>query len=275
MADFCSGDFAVWEASASLKRCIEVILRIELKQSYCEILESVPAILAKISWNVHPSLSGCSALAGIRQYITVCLYITEIWPVLMACSWKNRVRLAAFWDNLAKYRDFSGPNEALVIRVEIFPSTSWFLLGWFPARRSRFRVSRRATYCARQSLTLYRPVVHTYSHFGARVRRRDMPRGTARAPPQVLNILTAREPMGPSSRRRLILLASHRMAPSRERKNPSRIARLGNRDFFDFRLVGPLWLPTLVPKHNSRFWVFRRTICWLLWSIKRQKKLLF
>ena len=34
-----------------------------------------------------------------------------------------------------------------------------------------------------------------------------------------LNILTAREPMGLSSRRQWILLASHRMALTRERKN--------------------------------------------------------
>ena len=66
---FCSGDFAVWEAPASLQRCIEVILRIELKQSYCEILESVPAVLAKLSWNFHPSLSCCRALAKNRQCI--------------------------------------------------------------------------------------------------------------------------------------------------------------------------------------------------------------
>ena len=40
---FCSvrssGDFVVWEAHASLKRWIEVILRTELKQSYCDIFE--------------------------------------------------------------------------------------------------------------------------------------------------------------------------------------------------------------------------------------------
>ena len=40
-----------------------------------------------------------------------------------------------------------------------------------------------------------------------------------------LNILTAREPICLSSRRRLILLASYRMALTRERKNSSRIAR--------------------------------------------------
>ena len=43
MANFCSCNFAVREAHASLARCIECILRIELKQSYCENLESVPA----------------------------------------------------------------------------------------------------------------------------------------------------------------------------------------------------------------------------------------
>ena len=47
---FCSYDFAVWQAHAFLKQSIEVILSIELKQSYCENLESVSAVLSKISW---------------------------------------------------------------------------------------------------------------------------------------------------------------------------------------------------------------------------------
>ena len=70
MADFCSYDFAVWQVHAVLKRSIEIILRIELKQSHFENLESVPAVFAKWSWNFHPSPCGCSALAGNRQYIT-------------------------------------------------------------------------------------------------------------------------------------------------------------------------------------------------------------
>ena len=41
MADFCSGDLQCEKPHASLKRSIEVILRIEMKQTYCEILESV------------------------------------------------------------------------------------------------------------------------------------------------------------------------------------------------------------------------------------------
>ena len=104
MAEFLSGDFAVWEAPASLKRSIEVILRIKLKQSYCEILESVPAVFGKLSWNFRPSLSVCSSLAENRQYITCfCRYILEIWPVLMACIWKNRYLFAAFWDKISLF----------------------------------------------------------------------------------------------------------------------------------------------------------------------------
>jgi len=67
MAYFCSDDFAVWQVHAVLKLSIEVILRIELQQSHCENLESVPAVFAKLSWNFHQSLSCCSALAGNRQ----------------------------------------------------------------------------------------------------------------------------------------------------------------------------------------------------------------
>ena len=93
MANFADVNFLVWEATASLKQYIEVILRKGLKQSYCEILESVPAGFAKLSRNFHPSLSGCSALAGNRHISLVCRYIIEIWPVLMACTWKNRLNL--------------------------------------------------------------------------------------------------------------------------------------------------------------------------------------
>ena len=146
--------------------------------------------------------------------------------------------------------------------IEIFPSILWVLHGQFPARRSRFRVSHHATWCARRSLTSYRPVVRTWSHFDARFRRRKMLRETARAPPQVPNILRAREPMGLFSRRKLLLLASHRMALTRESKNASRIARE-----IEILSILALSVPTWFPKHNSRFRVFLCTICWSWWSI--------
>ena len=86
----------MWEAPASLKRCIEVILRIELKQGYCEFGESVPAVLAKLPWNFHLSLSGCSTLAENDNISPVPRYLIEKWPALIACTWKNWVPPAAF-----------------------------------------------------------------------------------------------------------------------------------------------------------------------------------
>ena len=79
-----------------------------------------------------------------------------------------------------------------------------------------------------------------------------------------LNNLTAREPTGLSSRRRLFLLASHRMALTGERKNPNWIARW-IKIFSIFAWL--VKVSTLVPKHNSRIWVLHSTICWSWWSI--------
>ena len=56
------------EAPASLKRCIKVIFCIELKYSYCKILESVPAVFAMLSRNFHPA-AVLSAFAGNQQSI--------------------------------------------------------------------------------------------------------------------------------------------------------------------------------------------------------------
>ena len=80
--------------------------------------------------------------------------------------------------------DFALPSEGkdsswIDWTIEIFPSIRSVLLYLFPAHMSRFRVSNHTTYCARRSLTSYRPVVHTCSHFGVRVRLSHMPRGTA------------------------------------------------------------------------------------------------
>ena len=214
----------------------------------------------------------------------------------MACTWKNRVLLAAFWDKISIFHlgqtehssahgdgPLCSPLRALIDvelpverkkpswinwTIEISPCTRWFLLSLFPARRSHFQVSHLATYCARWSFTSYRPVVNMCSHFGARVRRRHMPRETARALPQVPQHFDGARANGwlimvlNKINRWLILLASHRMALTRERENSSQIAR----EIEIFSIFA--WLvPTLVPKHNSRFWVFCRTICWTWWSI--------
>ena len=46
--DLVSGNSTEWKDHPP-KRSIEVILRIELKESHCENLESVPAVFAKLS----------------------------------------------------------------------------------------------------------------------------------------------------------------------------------------------------------------------------------
>ena len=101
MVYFCSGDFSVWEAPASLKWCIEVIRHIELKQRYCEIFESVPAVFAKFSRKFCCHLVAAVPLLDSDNILQFCRYIIDIWPVLMACTWKKRVLLAAFWDKIS------------------------------------------------------------------------------------------------------------------------------------------------------------------------------
>ena len=212
MTEFCSDDFAVWESPAPLKRSIEVILSIEQKQSYCEVLESVPAVSAKLSWNFclqfpcwkptryHRFVDILSRfnLFGwlVSEKIAICLqrpgtkYRCFIWAKRSTARRAVMVHSARSIALLLASFDVALPSERkksswIDWTIEVSPCTRWFLLGRFPARRSRFRVSHHATYCARRSLTSYRPVMHACSHFGVRVRRRHIMRETTRAPPQV------------------------------------------------------------------------------------------
>ena len=147
--------------------------------------------------------------------------------------------------------------------IEISLSTRSVMLCRFPAHRSRFWVSHHTTYWEQLSLTLYRPAVHTCSHFSASIHR-HMLRETARAScsSKSLSILIVLEPFGLSSHSRLLLLASHRMVLTTECKNLSRITQ--EIKISQFLLC---WSPTFVLKHNSRPQVFSSTICWSWWSI--------
>ena len=122
--------------------------------------------------------------------------------------------------------------------IEISPSKRWGLLGRSPARMSHIWASHHATYCARRSLTSYRPVVHTCSHFGARVRRRDMPRGTARAPQQVPQHFDGARADG-SLYAPPVVLISFTSYGADWRTQESEPNRSRNRDFLNFCLVGP------------------------------------
>ena len=117
-------------------------------------------------WLVSEKIASCTALRAVMVHS------------------ERRIALLLASFNVALPSERENPSW-IDWTIEISPSIRWVLLGWFPARMSRFRVSHHANYCARRSLASYWPVVTTCSHFGARFRRRHMPRGTARAPPQV------------------------------------------------------------------------------------------
>ena len=208
------------------------------------------------------SRSACSCLGQ-----NINLFFGPNWAQLGAPWWSTlRAASRSYW-----LFDFALPSEHENLSwidwiIEISPSTRWVLLGRVPRAQVAFssEPSRNLQPTVRddpwhhidplciRAFTSARAFAAATCCARPRARRR-----------RSLNILTAREPMGLSSRRRLILLASHRMALTRERKNSSRIAR----EIEIFSIFA--WLvPTLVPKHNSRFRVFRSTICWLWWSIK-------
>ena len=48
-------------------------------------------------------LAAAVPLLEIDYISPVYLYTIEIWPVLMACTWKNRVLLAVFWDKISMF----------------------------------------------------------------------------------------------------------------------------------------------------------------------------
>ena len=199
--------------------------------------------IAKLSRKFHPSLSDCSALAENRQYITGLSIYYRIRPVLMACTWKYRVLLAAFWDKISIFhlgqtelRSARGdgllrtPHRALIsfiwccatqwtretelnrLNYRDFPLHVLNFARLVPREQVTFSSEpSRNLLCATILdiiLTCCAYVLSLRRAFAAAtwpcVRRR-----------RSLNILTARKPMGLSSRRRLILLASHLMAMTR------------------------------------------------------------
>ena len=215
MTKFISSDFVVWEATASLKQSIEVILCIELKQSYCEILESVPAVFAKLSWNFRPSLNVCSSLAGNWQYIIYHLFVDILsrhdlfwWPVpekIAICLQE----VAAFWDKISMFhlgqKEHCSAHVDLVMvhsahsivlllasfdvvlprerekpswidwTIEISPSARWDLLSMFPTSMSHFRASHHTTYCVAMCAMILDIILTSYAYMLS-LRRARSPR---------------------------------------------------------------------------------------------------
>ena len=219
MADFCSNDFAVWEAPASFEvihwshplHRAEIELLWKFGVSTCSIgkdiliFSSVTLRLQcpcwkPITWIYHKFVDILSRYALfwwlVPEKIVFCLQCSGTkYRYFIWAKRSTALRLAMVYSacNIALLLapfDVTLPSERekpswINWTIKISPSTRWGLLVWFPARMSHFRASHHATYCAWRSLTLCRPVIYSCSYFCARVRRRDMPRGTAREPPQV------------------------------------------------------------------------------------------
>ena len=165
-------NFALWKAPASLKQWSEVILRMELKQTYCEILEPVPAVLASCNFQGYLEILICH-LVSIYYRVMTCfdgLYLKKclqrfeskyryfIWAKRNTAQRAVMVHSASSIALLLASFDVALPSEReksswIDWTIEVSPSTLSVLLGLFPARRSRFRVSlsHHAIYCTWRS----------------------------------------------------------------------------------------------------------------------------
>ena len=277
------------------QHCWSDTLRSSFAHGSSENLELVPSLCAKVSWNFIRHLATAVPLLEIDNISPVCRYIVQILSVLMACTWKNCVLLAAFWDRISifhlgqtEHRSARGdgplcaPHRALISFIWCSASErekpGW--IDWTsrfppphvefcsvrspraPLRRSRFRVRHHTTYCARRSLSSYQPVMHTCCHFGANFRRCHMLRETARAAAghstfwrRTCQWVSHRAPP------RLVALTSFTSYDADKRTQESELNRWKNRVFLILLGQSP---PYRTPRWSQ---TFRRTICWLLWSI--------
>ena len=129
-----------------------------------------------------------------------------------------------FWRYCVNTRKRAELPEVNFGTIENFPSARWFLLDRSQARSSCFRVSVRTSCCARHSFISCPPVVHTLRGASPLYPERESARAAA-SPWVSLDILTVREPMGPSSLCWSPWLALYRMMLPNQRVKPSRIAQ--------------------------------------------------
>ena len=152
--------------------------------------------------------------------------------------------------------------------IETSSSMHWVWLRRFPVRRSRFQASHHSTYCGRLSSTSYRPVVHTCSHFGARVRCRHMLCEIVLVPLQVLQHFDAAQGNG-SLFAPPIALISFTMYVADKRTQEFEPNRSRNRVSLKFCLINdqsPHWsrsstiyVGDWAPKMSGPSWQWHRT----------------
>ena len=123
LAAFCSSEFAVWEAPASLKLSIEVIICLELKQSYCEILESVPS-MCKVILKFSCYLDAAVPLLetdNLPPVFDISLKYALFWFLVL----KKNSCCTAFWDQILAV---CSSGKKSVVGQEI--GNFWFFWTW-------------------------------------------------------------------------------------------------------------------------------------------------
>ena len=187
MADLAA---VILQCEKPLHHCSDALKSSWLKQGYCEILESVPALVRSYLEIFTRHLAAAVPLLKTDNTSPVCRYIIEIWPVLMACTWKNCVLLAAFWDKMSifhlgqtEHRSARGDGPlctpqcgriALLLashrmalttkrktpsriarEIEIFSILAWLVPMLAPKHKSRFRELRRTICWSWSSIEIY------------------------------------------------------------------------------------------------------------------------
>ena len=105
---------------------------------------------------IHPCLvwhhlAAAMPFLKINNISPVYQYIIEIWSVLMACTWKNRVLLAAFWDIVWRWLE-NGRIQTESLEKSIF---AWLVPKLVPKQNSRFQVFSSTICCLWWLINIY------------------------------------------------------------------------------------------------------------------------
>ena len=182
----------LWKFGVNTYRSGKIILKfssVTLLQCPCwkltiyHVFVDILSRYALFWWLVPEKIALCLQCSGTKyRYFIWAKRSTALGTVMVHSAHSIALLLASF--------DVALPSECekqswINWTIVSSPSTCWVLLCWFLVRRSRFQASHHATFWAWRSLTSKWPVMHTCSHFGARVLHSERMLETSRAQPQV------------------------------------------------------------------------------------------
>ena len=251
MAYFADVNFSVWETHAPLEQCIQVILSIELKQRYCEIWSQYLQYLQSYLQIFIYHLVAAVPLLETDNISLVCWYVIKIWPVLIACTWKNCILKFCLQRSGTNYRyiiwaKWSSARRCAMVHsaccITLLLASLYVVLPSECEKQSQInwtiKISPARHWVLLNERAITQPVVrdnpwHHIDQLCMRALTAERVGSTAAATcsarqhaphSRSLNIFPAQEPMGLSSRCQLFLLASHHMALTGWRKNSNQIA---------------------------------------------------